>query len=118
MKRNLLLSAAAAVALAFLVFVWPTPYRYFKTPAPLVRVNRVTGSAAWLDLANGWTACRPAKLDIFGDVRAAADSVALLGLSDPREFAPPPASEEAARAAFTAESLKWRQSHPVTETQR
>jgi hypothetical protein len=37
--------ALAVLAVLFVVFVWPTPYRYESTGTTLVRINRFTGDA-------------------------------------------------------------------------
>lgn len=39
--------------LAFVLFVWPTPYRYFKGGSTNYRVNRFTGSTETLR-GGGW----------------------------------------------------------------
>jgi hypothetical protein len=43
------------VALYIVLFVWPTPYRYYEFPdrTLIIRVNRVTGSQQVLR-ADGW----------------------------------------------------------------
>lgn len=67
MKRVSLLVAVSLLAIAFASFVWPTQWRYETTSvrnnrfAPemgtrpaLVRVNRFTGMAEYLDDRFGW----------------------------------------------------------------
>ena len=57
MKRWLWILAGAAL-LAFALFVWATPYRYFDTSNALLRQNRITGHIKMIQAVDGklvWT---------------------------------------------------------------
>lgn len=43
-RRPVLATLALAVILAWLVWVWPTPYIYLTYGSRPVRINRITGS--------------------------------------------------------------------------
>lgn len=51
--RKALSVLAGVVVLAFVYFVWPTPYRYFDHADGLYRVNRFTGYPMRLT-TTGW----------------------------------------------------------------
>lgn len=50
----------ALLALLFVLYVWPTPYREYNPPEQFrewimkVRVNRITGSQQFLMFGEGW----------------------------------------------------------------
>ena len=69
MRRVLVTMALATIAIAFLLLVWPTPYRYEQVHSHLIRLNRVTGHADAL-CPDGWhTMWR----DPFADLRIGPD---------------------------------------------
>jgi len=56
-KKKLAIYIIAFIAVLFVLFVWPTLYRYEKmksgTVEHMIRINRVTGSAERL-YSGGW----------------------------------------------------------------
>lgn len=76
MKRPLLLSVSALLLVLFALFVWPTPYRYLPSPGQrvlAVRLNRITQAVDYCT-PDGW------------------ESASFTELTDPAEFADPPAA--------------------------
>lgn len=50
---------AAAVALFFALFIWPTPWTYYVGErATMIRVHRVTGEVEWAMHLDPWTPIR------------------------------------------------------------
>lgn len=43
-------SVVLALVILFALFLWPTPFAYYQGPRRevLIRVNRITGNAAWI----------------------------------------------------------------------
>jgi hypothetical protein len=52
-KREMLQTAVVVLAVLFLAYVWPTPYKYDRLGQIPVRTNRFTGAVERLTL-NGW----------------------------------------------------------------
>jgi len=52
-QKRIACIVAAIFAALWLVFVWPTPYRYFKSGSTNYRVNRFTGDTEHLT-GSGW----------------------------------------------------------------
>ena len=56
-----MLVGAAGVAMAFVVLVWPTRYRYYETNGEIVREDRLSGDLdALVSARGGWKPGRPA----------------------------------------------------------
>lgn len=53
--RDFLTAGLVIFALFWLVFVWPTPWRYFKSGSTNLRVHRITGTTERLT-TDGWRA--------------------------------------------------------------
>lgn len=76
-----------AVAMGFLIFVWPTPYEYMKYQSTLRRANRLTGVVEWAT-PRGWTnrtssapeVADHEEIDVVSEVTVVSDEIATEGL--------------------------------------
>jgi len=68
-RRSLALAGGAALATAWLMFVWPTPWREYKSDGVNLRVNRFIGKTESLTIV-GWQGYDPpkSKLPTFNNV--------------------------------------------------
>lgn len=57
-RKPVVVVAAVVLVALFLVFVWPTPYQYFKSGSVNLRSNRITGSVQVLR-ESGWSTYHP-----------------------------------------------------------
>jgi hypothetical protein len=53
-RKQIACVIAAAIALLFAAYVWPTQWQYFKRGSENLRVNRFTGATEHLT-RDGWT---------------------------------------------------------------
>jgi hypothetical protein len=60
LKKGTLIALFALVALLFVVFVWPTPYRIYSISGAIMRVNRFTYTVEIFIPSEGWV-CYPQR---------------------------------------------------------
>jgi hypothetical protein len=58
---KILTAIGLILVLLFLIFVWPTAYRYDDFKGLPIRINRFTGTVEVLYISSGWTTIKKDK---------------------------------------------------------